>query len=308
MSRFGRILIVGSTGQLGRELTRSFSGAGELLCHCRNNAALSADLAKEEYIRELVRKTEPDLILNASAYTAVDRAESEQDLAMAINARAPRVLAEEALHRGVPFVHYSTDYVFDGSKNGPWIETDAPNPLNAYGASKLTGEQAIRQVGGKYLIFRTSWVYGPHGHNFLLTMLKLGREREQLSVVDDQIGAPTTSIALADATRAVMNIVLSDRAGAVENWAGIYHMSCGGYTSWYGFAQEIFARSAGLLNGRAPALTAIPSSGYPTPAPRPPNSVLSNAKLQSTFGIALPNWKDALDSALALLRNHSKEQ
>ena len=306
MSRFGRILLVGSGGQVGRELARSFADAGELLCHSRASSALSADLGREEDVRQLVRKAAPDLILNASAYTAVDRAESEPELAMAINARAPGVLAEEALHRGIPFVHYSTDYVFDGSKQAPWLETDAPHPLNAYGASKLAGEDAVRQVGGKYLIFRTSWVYGPHGSNFLLTMLKLGREHERLSIVDDQIGAPTTSVAIANATRTIVDHILTGQAGPAENWAGVYHMSCSGSTSWHGFAREIFSRSGPLLSGRTPELTAIPSSAYPTPARRPLNSLLSNEKLQTAFRTTLPDWKTALDSVLALLRSNSK--
>ena len=186
MSSLGRILIVGAAGQVGRELQRCFAGTGELICRDRE----SVDLAVEDEVRELVRSTSPDLILNAAAYTAVDRAESEPEVAMAINAAAPRVLAEEAHRRDILLVHYSTDYVFDGSKHGPWLETDQPNPLNVYGASKLAGEEAIRQVDGKYLIFRTSWVYGPDGNNFLFTMLRLGRERERLTIVDDQIGEP----------------------------------------------------------------------------------------------------------------------
>lgn len=190
MSSLGRILIVGAKGQVGRELKRSFTNAGNLLCWDRE----SVDLARDGQVREMVRSAEPDLILNAAAYTAVDRAEAE--LAMAINAQAPRVLAEEASRRNIPLVHYSTDYIFDGTKPGPWLEMDRPNPLNVYGASKLAGEDAIQQVGGKYLIFRTSWVYGPHGNNFLLTMLRLGRERDRLNIVNDQIGAPTTSIEL----------------------------------------------------------------------------------------------------------------
>lgn len=301
MSRFGHILIVGSSGQLGCELARSFAGTGELLCHSRANSELAADLASEEQVRDLVRKAEPDLILNASAYTAVDRAESEPELALAINANAPRILAEEALRRNILLVHYSTDYVFDGSKGGPWVEADVPHPLNAYGASKLAGEEAVRQVGGKHLIFRTSWVYGPHGRNFLLTMLKLGKERDRLSIVGDQVGTPTTSIALADATRAVVDGIATDRFGSTGNWAGIYHMTCAGSTSWYGFAQEIFARAGAQPGERRPELVAIPSSEYPTPAQRPLNSVLSNEKLQAIFGIRLPEWKAALDVAFAQL-------
>lgn len=187
-----RILIVGKNGQLGLELEKAFAGFGTATAVGRE----TIDLSDAAQIRELVRSAEPDVILNAAAYTAVDRAETESDLALAINSRAPRVLAEEAKKRGALLVHYSTDYVFDGKKQGPWIESDAPLPLNIYGASKLAGEQALEEVGGNYLIFRTSWVYGPHGKNFLSTMLRLAKEKDSLSVVDDQIGAPTTSIEL----------------------------------------------------------------------------------------------------------------
>jgi dTDP-4-dehydrorhamnose reductase len=189
LSKKRRILILGGTGQLGRELQDSFAGAGEIICPNRR----TLDFIDANQLRDFVRAAEPDVILNAAAYTAVDRAESEQALAMAINAEAPRILAEEALRHHALLVHYSTDYVFDGSKQGAWVESDRPNPLNVYGASKLRGEDAIRNIGGRYLIFRTSWVYGPHGNNFLLTMLRLGRERDLLTVVDDQIAAPTTS-------------------------------------------------------------------------------------------------------------------
>ena len=297
MSTLGRILIVGAAGQLGRELQRSFAGRGELLCRDKE----SVDLAIEEQVNAMVEEAAPDLILNAAAYTAVDRAESEPELAMAINAMAPRVLAEQARKRDILMVHYSTDYVFDGGKQGPWVESDAPNPLNVYGSSKLAGEEAVRSAGGKYLIFRTSWVYGPHGNNFLLTMLRLGRERDRLTIVDDQIGAPTTSVALADATRSVVDKIQSGSLGAVEDWAGLYHMTCGGSTSWCGFSREIFARANGLLDGRHPEVVPIPSSQYQTAARRPMNSVLSNEKLAARFGIRLPDWGDALDSVLQQL-------
>jgi dTDP-4-dehydrorhamnose reductase len=178
------------------------------------------------------------------------------------------------------------------------LESDQPNPLSVYGATKLAGEQAIHRVGGKHLIFRTSWVYGPHGNNFLLTMLRLGRERDRLNIVNDQIGAPTTSLELADATRTIVDGVFSGRFGSPESWSGIYHMTCSGSTSWYGFAQEIFSHAHNLLNGRAPQVNPIPSSEYPTPAARPKNSVLSNAKLASTFKIELPAWQISLDWAL----------
>jgi dTDP-4-dehydrorhamnose reductase len=291
MSRAGRILILGSTGQLGRELQRSFSDYGEVIARGRE----TVDFSGEDQLRSAVRTASPDVILNAAAYTAVDRAESEPDLAMAVNGHAPGVLAEEANRLGALFVHYSTDYVFDGTKAGAWEETDAPNPLNVYGASKLAGERAVEQVGGKHLIFRTSWVYGPHGKNFLLTMLRLGKERDLLKVVDDQVGAPTTSIALADATRSIVASIFEGRCGSAESWAGVYHMTCGGSVSWRGFADAIFARAQNLLGGRRPATAPIPTSEYPTPARRPQNSVLSNKKLNAAFGVQLPSWGDALD-------------
>lgn len=289
-----RVLILGGAGQVGRELQRTFSGCGEITVINREDI----DLAVPDQVRARVRGFQPEIILNAAAYTAVDRAESDQELAMAINAEAPRVLAEEALRSNAILVHYSTDYVFDGSKPQPWTEDDLPHPLNVYGASKLAGEEAIQQVGGRYLIFRTSWVYGPHGKNFLLTMLRLGRERERLSVIDDQHGTPTTSIALADATRSVVDQVLAGRCGAVDAWAGVYHMTCAGSTTWCGFAKAIFARAENLLQGSAPAVVPIASSEYPTPAARPRNSILSNARLRERFGVELPPWEVALSDVL----------
>jgi dTDP-4-dehydrorhamnose reductase len=297
MSDRPRILIVGAYGQVGRELQRSFSDAGEIIARDRD----TVDLAAPEQVREMVRSAMPGIILNAAAYTAVDRAESEAEAAMAVNARAPGILAEEALRTGALLVHYSTDYVFDGSKAGPWSETDEPNPLNVYGATKLAGEEAIRQVGGRYLIFRTSWVYGPHGSNFLLTMLRLGRERDSLNIVDDQIGAPTTSIALADATRDLVSGVLSNRFGSSSSWAGLYHMTSSGAVSWCGFAQAIFARATALLNGKTPAVNPISSREFPTAAQRPQNSVLSNEKLHTRFDLRLAPWESALDKVLRRL-------
>jgi dTDP-4-dehydrorhamnose reductase len=298
-----RILIVGNAGQLGRELEKIFTGYGPIVGVDRE----SVDLADTEKTRELVRRTAPDIILNAAAYTAVDRAESERDLAYAINEQAPRVLAEEAHRHDAIFVHYSTDYIFDGGKSEPkstpWIESDTPNPLNVYGASKLAGEQAVENTGGKFLIFRTSWVYGPHGNNFLLTMLRLARERDRLSIVDDQIGGPTTSIELARATHSIVTGILAGSFGAPEDWTGLYHMTCGGSVSWFGFAQAIFARAAALLALKPPTLTPIATKDYPTPAARPRYSVLSNAKLHARFNVALLPWESALEETLQALRN-----
>ena len=303
MSNRPRILIVGAAGQVGLELQRSFADAGLITCRDRD----TVDLAVLDQVRSMVRDGAPDIILNAAAYTAVDRAESEPDVALAINAQAPAILAEEALRAGALLVHYSTDYVFDGTKTSPWVETDKPHPLNVYGASKLAGEEAIQQVGGKFLIFRTSWVYGPHGSNFLLTMLRLGRERNFLNIVDDQIGAPTTSIELADATHAIVSGVLAGQFGATSDWAGLYHMTCGGSVSWCGFARAIFTHANALLDGKMPAVNPIPSSGYLTPARRPQNSVLSNEKLRSRFGVCLAPWETALDEAVRRLTSQQPQ-
>lgn len=297
MSMWPRILITGSAGQLGYELQRSFADAGEVISHDRD----TVDLTVPEQVRKMIRSVAPDVILNAAAYTAVDRAETDREAAHAANAVAPRTLAEEALRAGALLVHYSTDYVFDGSRQGPWTEEDSPKPLNEYGASKLAGEQAISQVGGRYLIFRTSWVYGPRGNNFLLTMLRLGRERDSLNIVDDQIGAPTTSIELADATRSIVSGIRAGKYGEAADWAGLYHMTCSGYVSWCGFAQAIFARSQSLLDGKTPKVNPIDTSTYPTPAKRPRNSVLSNQKLNRRFDVKLAPWENALDDVLTTL-------
>lgn len=288
-----RILLFGATGQVGRELQRSFADAGEIVACDRS----SVDLFSEDQVRSAIRQFAPDVILNAAAYTAVDKAESEPERSMAINANAPRTMAEEAQRMNALLVHYSTDYVFDGTKASPWVESDAANPLNSYGASKLAGEEAIRQVGGRYLIFRTSWVYGPHGQNFLFTMLRLARQREELRIVDDQFGTPTTSIALADATRSVVDAVLAGNSDSAENCAGVYHMTCSGSVTWYGFARAIFERAGDLLT-RIPRLVGILSSEYPTAARRPHNSVLSCEKLRANFDVQLPSWQAALDTVM----------
>ncbi len=290
-----RILILGANGQLGTELQRSFADAGDVIAHGHD----TADLSRPDQLRAIVRETAPQLILNAAAYTAVDRAEAEPDLARAINAHAPAILAEEALRANALFFHYSTDYVFDGSKNSPWLETDAPHPLNIYGQSKLEGEQAIQQIGGRAFIFRTSWVYGPHGKNFLLTMLRLGSDRKQLRVVDDQIGSPTSSIQLAQATRGVSDRILSDPVPAES--AGVYHMTCSGSTSWCGFARAIFQQAERVLHTPAPEVIPIPTTEFPTPARRPAYSVLDCDKLFQTFGVQLAPWQSALEDVMARL-------
>jgi dTDP-4-dehydrorhamnose reductase len=292
MSRKPVILILGASGQVGTELQQSFADAGDVAACDRR----TTDLSRPEELRSVIRRLRPSVILNAAAYTAVDKAESEPELAMTINGAAPGVIAEEAAKLAALFVHYSTDYVFNGAKKSPWVETDPTHPLNMYGQSKLAGERAIQQVGGRYLIFRTSWVYGPRGHNFLRTMLRLGREREQLKIVDDQFGAPTSSLAIAKATRAIV-----DKALVTLPESGVYHMTSSGETTWYRFAQEIFSRYHQQTGEKIPAVIPISSSEYPTPATRPSNSVLSNEKLQRTFGTALPDWRSALSSVMGRL-------
>jgi dTDP-4-dehydrorhamnose reductase len=294
-----RVLIIGAAGQVGVELQRSFAGFGSAVAVDRE----AFDLADPDETRALIRREKPDVILNAAAYTAVDRAESEPEIAMAINGHAPRTLAEEAQRANALLVHYSTDYVFDGTKREPWLETDEPNPLSAYGASKLLGESAIQEVGGRYLIFRTSWVYGPHGRNFLQTMLRLAGERDRLSIVDDQIGSPTTSDELARATRTIVEGALSGKYGSTENWVGLYQMTCSDAVTWFGFAQAIFARAAASLNVHPPELISIKSEEFPTAAKRPRYSVLSNQKLFERFGVRLATWQEALDEVFRALHS-----
>ncbi|WP_446745087.1 dTDP-4-dehydrorhamnose reductase [Silvibacterium acidisoli] len=289
--KLGRVLILGAQGQLGVELQREFADYADVVAMGREGC----DLSRPETIPGAIAESEPEIILNAAAYTAVDRAESEPDLANRVNGEAPGVLAEEAKRRNALLVHYSTDYVFDGTKQGTWVESDKTNPLNVYGASKLLGEQNIAASGARHLIFRTSWVYSPHGQNFLRTMLRLGAERDQLRIVDNQFGAPTTALALARATRQVLEHPWSPKH------AGIYHMTCGGETSWCGFAKAIFEKSAPPTGKSWPAVTGIPDTEYPTPARRPENSRLSNDRLKRSFGVELPSWRIALEETLGRL-------
>ena len=302
MSSRRRVLVTGADGQVGRALLSAFANTAELI-PCNRQAL---DLSNPDQIRTKVRDVQPEVILNAGAYTAVDRAETERDLANAINGQAPGVFAEEAKRIGALMVHYSTDYVFDGSKDGPWLEDDRTNPLSVYGASKLAGEDAIRAAGGRYLIFRTSGVYAPEGKNFVLTMLRLGRERDSLNVVDDQIGAPTTAFELARATNEIASGVLANEFGSEHDWAGTYHMTCAGSVSWCGFARAIFERAPELLNGQKPTVNPIKTSEYPTPAKRPLNSVLSNEKLERKFGVRLAGWQSALDEVLKAISSQPK--
>ncbi|MFO2466156.1 dTDP-4-dehydrorhamnose reductase [Pseudomonas sp. 15FMM2] len=285
-----KILITGQHGQVSRELQQQLSGLGELIVLGRDQL----DLANIEQIRQQVRAHRPDLIINAAAHTAVDQAESEPEAAFAVNAIAPGVLAEEAKALGIALIHYSTDYVFDGSKTAPYTEADKPNPLGVYGQSKLAGEQAIAAVGGQYLILRTSWVYSSHGKNFLLTMQRLLQEKPQMRIVADQIGAPTWAGTIAHSTRALIE---RWQAGQAGDW-GVYHLTAQGETSWFGFAQAIGEQL--LAEGKACAqLEPIPSSAYPTPAQRPLNSRLDCSRLQQQWQIAQPQWQEALRECLA---------
>jgi dTDP-4-dehydrorhamnose reductase len=293
-----RILLTGADGQVGWELRRALAPLGTLSALDRRGL----DLAQAEAIRARVREIGPQLIVNAGAYTAVDKAETEPELAMAVNAAAPAVLAEEARRGGAALVHYSTDYVFDGEKDGAYTEDDAPRPLGAYGRSKLAGEEAVRASGAPHLILRTSWIYAARGRNFLLTMLRLARERDELRVVCDQFGAPTWAREVADATARVLARCAADPAGAVSALAqsgGVYHLSAAGRTSWHGFACAILEHAARLPGIRARRVTPIRTSEYPTAAARPRNSVLSSARLAQRFGVALPEWSASLPLCLA---------
>ncbi len=285
-----KILISGKTGQVAVELQKHLAGLGELIVLGRD----VLDLSQPDQIRAQVRAHKPDLLIIAAAHTAVDQAENEPELAFAINAIAPGVFAEEAAAQGIPLIHYSTDYVFDGRKPAPYTEDDATNPLGVYGKSKLAGELAIAASGAQHLILRTSWVYSTHGKNFLLTMQRLLQERSELRVVADQIGAPTWAGTIAQSTRALIERWQSGDAAA---W-GTYHLTASGETSWFGFTQAI----AGHLTAQGKAcatLEPIPASAYPTPAARPQNSRLDCSKLAREWGVTQPDWEAALSACLA---------
>ncbi len=285
-----KILIIGQHGQVSQALQQQLHDLGELIVLGRDQL----DLANPEQIRQQIRAQRPHLIINAAAHTAVDLAESEPDAAFAINAIAPGVLAEEAKALGIPLIHYSTDYVFDGSKPAPYTEADPPNPLSIYGQSKLAGERAIAAVGGEYLILRTSWVYSNHGKNFLLTMQRLLQEKPHMRIVADQIGAPTWAGTIAASTRALIE---RWQAGKPGQW-GIYHLTAQGETSWFGFAEAIGHQLR--AQGKACAeLEAIASSAYPTPAKRPLNSRLDCSHLQQQWHVSQLQWQDALRECLA---------
>jgi len=287
-----RILLTGAGGQVGFELARTLADLGEVRAFDRS----ALDLADGPALEAACRSLAPGLIVNAAAYTAVDKAESEPGLAEAVNGRAPGILAREARRLDAVLVHYSTDYVFDGTARRPYREDDPVAPLNAYGRSKLSGERAIAESGCKHLVFRTSWVYGPRGRNFLATMLSLAAARDELRVVDDQRGAPTSSLFLAEATARALRAIPA--AGVAS---GIYHLSAAGETTWAGFARAIFARAAAWPGFRAPRVVPIPTEQYPTPARRPRYSVLSHDKFAAAFGFAPGSWQSQLDDCFAAM-------
>ena len=295
-----RILLLGGDGQLGTELRRSLAPLGELVVATLSGtldgaACETADFSFPNSLPALVERVAPDVVVNAAAHTAVDRAEEERDASFRINAEAPGALAEVCARRDVLLVHYSTDYVFDGRGNRPYREDDPTAPPGVYGASKLAGEQAVRTSGCRHVIFRTAWVYAAHSHNFLRTMLRVGAERDELRVVADQFGTPTPAALIADVTAGVLR--------QSPQLSGLWHLTAQGHTSWHGFAEAIFAGAVERdLLARAPRVTAIATSDYPTPAARPMYSVLDTTALQRDFGITLPDWREGLGRVLDELK------
>ena len=291
-----KILVTGGSGQVGGALVATLAELGEVYAPGR----AQLDLANSDSVQRVVREFRPDWIVNPGAYTAVDKAESEADAARAINADAPGVLGEEAARIGAAVIHFSTDYVFDGTKATPYIESDATAPLNVYGATKLAGEQALAASGAPHVVFRTSWVYGATGKNFLLTILRFARERDSLRIVGDQHGAPTWSYDLAHLTAHVIGRFHSP--DALQDQSGVYHATSAGETTWAGFAgaaiERVRARDAGA---KLAAIEAITTEEYPTPAKRPKNSRLDCGKLTRTFGLKMPDWRESLDKVMAEL-------
>ena len=286
-----KILLVGKIGQVGWELRRTLASLGQLVCVDYPEI----DLTDGDSIRNWVRETTPIIVVNAAAYTAVDKAETEPEHCQQINGAAPGILAEETKKLAGLLVHYSTDYIFDGTKTTPYVEEDAPNPLGAYGRSKLAGDQAVKHVDGNHLIFRLCWVYGARGQNFMLTMMRLAREREKLRVVRDQFGCPTWSRMIAEVTALALKQVLSVRDLAAHK--GAYHLAASGETNWHGFASSII----GLMpetERKCKVVEPIVTSEYPLPAKRPAYSVLSCEKLKRTFGLQLPHWEESLKQVL----------
>jgi dTDP-4-dehydrorhamnose reductase len=304
-----KILLTGKNGQVGRELISSLQPLGDVVALGHQEL----DLTKPEEIRQAIRGIRPHLIVNPAAYTAVDQAESEESIANAVNAEAPGLMAEEAKKIGAALVHYSTDYVFDGSKTSPYIENDPTNPINAYGRTKLAGEKSIRDSGASHLIFRTAWVYGREGKNFLRTILRLATQREELKIVRDQVGAPTSSQDIAMATAEILSQIYAPKSGAraISSVTGTYHMTAGGQTNWYEFAKAILEEAsenapdawlATATNGQhviTRSVVPITAAEYPTPAKRPAYSVLSNDRLARTFEIQLQDWRAQLQLCFA---------
>jgi dTDP-4-dehydrorhamnose reductase len=295
-----RLMVTGSGGQVGWELDRRLAALGNVVALDRRQC----DLSRPDQLAKLISDLEPDVIVNAAAYTAVDDAEREEMLATTVNGTAVGIMAQEARRTGALLVHYSTDYVFDGLKDGAYTEEDPPHPLNAYGRSKLKGETAIRDAGGSYLILRTSWVYSARGRNFLRTILRLAREREELRIVDDQIGAPTSAAQIAQATAVAIGTAVRERAEG-RFASGLFHLTASGATSWHGFAAAILegaTRHRLLAPCRLPRLVPVASEEYPRPAARPKNSRLAGDRLKRRFGIALPCWKEGLSLCLDEIR------
>jgi dTDP-4-dehydrorhamnose reductase len=304
------ILLIGKNGQIGGELLHLLPSLGEVVAPDRSQM----DLSKPDDISQIIRKVQPQLIVNAAAYTAVDQAQTDEAMALAINAEAPGLMAREAKEIGATLIHYSTDYVFDGSKKAPYEETDPTNPINVYGRTKLEGEEAIRGVGIPHLIFRTAWVYATRGRNFLLTILRLASEREELKIVSDQTGAPTCASDIAAATSKVLTSLLAENSGtsSFSKMSGTYHMTAGGLTTWYEFANTILEEAAQAPKGaswfsaatQGRQLTArrvipITTQEFRAAAPRPAYSVLSNGRLTQTFGLELPDWRAQLSQCFA---------
>lgn len=294
------VLVLGGNGQVGQELLRALAPLGAVVATTRSgqlpdgSPCETADFGQPGSLPALLDRVQPSVVVNAAAYTAVDRAEQDIEAAFAANAQAPGVIARWCQAQGVPFVHYSTDYVFDGEGSAPYREDEPTAPLGVYGTSKRDGEDAVRAAGGRHLIFRTAWVYAEHGANFLRTMLRLGAERDHLRVVADQIGTPTPAALIADVTA----LALQHPAALSGTW----HLTASGQTSWHGFAEAIFAEAlaTGVLH-RVPVVEAIPGAEYPTPARRPAWSVLDNSALQQALGIVLPPWQDGLKQVMAAI-------
>lgn len=300
-----KILLLGANGQVGHELRRSLAPLGDVVATTRSGELPDgmrcevADFGDPSSLGELIERLRPDWVVNAAAYTAVDRAEDDQEAAFRANAEAPRVLAQACARRGTPFVHFSTDYVFDGTGTRPYREDDPTAPLGVYGASKLAGEEAVRAAGGRHLIFRTAWVYGVRGQNFLRTMLRLAAERDELRVVGDQVGTPTPAYLIAD----ISAVAISNAASL----SGTFHLTANGETNWHGFAEAIIAGAAerGLLQ-RTPQVKAIGTADYPTRAKRPSYSCLDTAKLSAALGTPMPNWAAGLEKVLDELKTEPR--